>query len=239
MRATIADGRTAQGDLLPSEAELSARYRASRITVRRALELLRDEGLVTPRQGVGWVVARVPVAQPLGRFATIEQQLRELGRTPTRRILTTRSYPASGRVEEVLGGGEVREVTRLNLIDGEPFARVTVWVPAHLGGGLSVADLERFSFYELLTSSGRLLRPLAWAHQVIRAVVIDDDDARLLGVAPESVGLACERITYDAADVAVLYSHFVFPASRVLFEVDLTDEVSSIGPTGLRLVTDA
>ncbi|MEY2449062.1 MAG: GntR family transcriptional regulator, partial [Acidimicrobiaceae bacterium] len=48
------DFRTAgdAGRLLPSEAELGEAYAASRVTVRKALELLRDEGLLTSRQGL-------------------------------------------------------------------------------------------------------------------------------------------------------------------------------------------
>ena len=45
LRERLADGEFAAGRLLPSEAELSGHYAASRMTVRRALELLRDEGL--------------------------------------------------------------------------------------------------------------------------------------------------------------------------------------------------
>lgn len=213
------------------------RYSASRITIRKALETLRHDGIVEPRQGLGWLVVRVPLTQSLARLSTIEQQLRELGKKPERRILSSRTYPATGRVEEVLGGGEVREVVRLNLADGEPFAKVTVWIPSHLGDRFTVADLERSSFYELLAATDLLLRPLAWAHQTIQAIAIDERDAALLGVTAASVGLACERITFDTADVPVLYSRFVFPASRVVFEVDLMSEVTSIGPSGLRLVT--
>ncbi|WP_083769339.1 GntR family transcriptional regulator [Acidimicrobium ferrooxidans] len=182
-------------------------------------------------------MTRVPVAQSLGRFTTIEQQLRELGRTPERRILSSIIKPATGPIEAVLGGGDVREVRRLNLADQEPFATVTVWIPAHLAERFTVTELERSSFYELLSASGQLLRPLAWAHQVIRAAAIDEHDAAVLNVPAESVGLTVERTTYDTADVAILHSRFVFPASRVFFEVDLVDEVSSIGPSGLRLVT--
>jgi DNA-binding GntR family transcriptional regulator len=205
--------------------------------VRRALEALRAEGLVASKPGVGWIVQRVPVPQSLARLSTIEEQLRELGRRPQRKILSSSIRPASGRVEEVLGGGDVREVVRLNLVDGEPFARVTVWAPVHVAGHLSITDLERSSFYELLEATGALKRPLAWAHQSIRGIAIDERDAELLGVAAGAVGLCCERITYDTADQPVLLSEFVFPASRVLFEVNLSSEVSSIGPSGLRLAT--
>jgi DNA-binding FadR family transcriptional regulator len=52
LRRRVADGEFERG-VLPSEAELSAAYEASRVTIRRALEALRVEGLVESRQGFG------------------------------------------------------------------------------------------------------------------------------------------------------------------------------------------
>ncbi len=51
------------GSMLPSEAEMSKEFEASRVTVRRALELVREDGLISARQGFGWFVAVEPVRQ--------------------------------------------------------------------------------------------------------------------------------------------------------------------------------
>jgi len=72
---------------LPSEAELSRAYAASRVTVRRALDELREVGLVEARQGAGWFVAGDPLVQSLGRLGTIEAQLSEAGIVSERRVL--------------------------------------------------------------------------------------------------------------------------------------------------------
>jgi GntR family transcriptional regulator len=73
-------------------------------------------------------VTRAPLRQVLGEFSTIEHQLEEIGVVPRRQIVASRVVIASGRLEEVLGGGELLEVTRINLADGVPFAKVTVCV---------------------------------------------------------------------------------------------------------------
>src|SRR3954469_17397886 len=63
IRDRIADGEYVEGMALPSEALLMETFRVSRMTVRRALGLLREEGLVGTRRGrVAWVRAR-PVRQ--------------------------------------------------------------------------------------------------------------------------------------------------------------------------------
>ena len=136
--------------VLPSEAELSAEFGASRVTVRRALELLRDEGLIAARQGFGWFVVGEPVRQQLGRLGTVEDQLEAGGRRAERRVLEFGFSSSPPHVRAVLGVDQVLRVKRLNLADGEPFAVVTVWCPAELGRPLSREDVEQHPFYELL-----------------------------------------------------------------------------------------
>ena len=148
LRSDIADGATGS---LPSEAELGERHHVSRVTVRRALELLRDNGLVTSRRGAGWFVATDPVRQPLGRVTTIESALEAAGARPERRVLEFGFEPATSDVAKVLdlaADAEVLRVLRLNLADDEPFALVTVWLPASLGKHVSRADVERATFYD-------------------------------------------------------------------------------------------
>ncbi|MDQ1372810.1 MAG: GntR family transcriptional regulator [Actinomycetota bacterium] len=223
-------GEFPAGRLLPSEAELSADYDASRVTIRKALDTLRDEGLVDSRQGFGWFGAGDPVRQALGRLGTIEEQLEASGATAERRILDFGFVKAPKRAREILGDDTVLRVRRLNLADGEPFARVTVWAPERFGHGLSRADVEARSFYELLPVE------VGGATQTIGAAGASAADAALLDVPAGSPVLRCERVTTDPAGRPLLVSEFVFPAHRTEFVVDLPSVDASIAPSGLRLV---
>ena len=230
LRARLDAGDLGASRLLPSEAELSEQYAASRVTVRRALEILRGDGLVDSRQGFGWFVATDPVRQTLGRLGTIEQQLTDEGVVSTRRVLDFRFVAAPPRAAEVLGADTVLRVQRLNLADGEPFALVTVWCPERYGAELSRADVERSPFYELLDI------PLGGAVQTIGAGAATASDAELLEVPEGSPVLRCERITRTTDDAPVLLSEHVFPAHLTEFVVDLPHAEASMAPTGLRLV---
>jgi GntR family transcriptional regulator len=230
LRRRVSAGEFAAGRTLPSEAELSTSYEASRVTIRKALELLRDEGLVDARQGFGWFAAVDPLRQSLGRMGTIEAQLAASGVRSERRILSFGFVAAPPRVGAALGSATVLEVRRLNLADGEPFARVTVWCPEDLGAHLSRAEVERAPFYELLDV------PFGGAVQTIGAALVDPGDAALLEVPVGSPVLRCERTTRDRAGRAVLLSEHVFPAHRTEFVVDLPLAEPSIAPSGLRLV---
>jgi GntR family transcriptional regulator len=230
LRRRVEAGEFAAGRLLPSEAELSEAYDASRVTIRKALEELRGEGLVDSRQGFGWFAAADPLRQTLGRLGTIEEQLAASGVVPERRILDFGFVKAPRRAKQVLGVESVLRVRRLNLADGEPFARVTVWVPEKLGERLSRSDVEASSFYELLPV------PLGGAVQTIGAAGASAADASLLEVPEGSPVLRCERVTSDQTGRPVLLSEHVFPAHRTEFAVDLPNVAASIAPTGLRLV---
>lgn len=231
LRDQITSGELAPGAVLPSEAELSRAYGASRVTVRKALEMLRAEGLVDARQGFGWFAGGQPLRQTLGRLGTIEDQLAASGRHPERRVLDFGFVAAPARVAAVLGCDEVLRVRRLNLADGVPFARVTVWVPAELGAGLSRNDVERATFYDLLGVR------LAGATQTIGADAAGRPDAALLGIPVGSPVLRCERVTRDGAGRVVIAAEHVFPAGRTEFVVELSSAPeASMAPSGLRLV---
>jgi GntR family transcriptional regulator len=230
LRRRVTAGEFAAGRLLPSESELSASYAASRVTVRKALDVLREEGLVDARQGFGWFASLDPLRQTLGRLGTIEAQLIDSGVRSDRRILGFGFFAAPVRAREILGATTVLEVIRLNLADGEPFARVTVWCPEDLGAHLSRADVERAPFYELLEV------PLAGAVQTIAAALVAPVDATLLEVPDGSPVLRCERITSTPDGRPVLLSEHVFPAHRTEFVVDLPLSEPSMAPSGLRLV---
>ena len=229
LRRRLREGEFVAGRVLPSEAALGERYGASRVTVRRALEQLRQEGLLDSRQGFGWFAAADPIRQPLAGLATIEAQLASSGRRSDRRILAFGFVPAPRHLRPLLGD-TVLEVRRLSLADDAPFARVTVWCREDLGSELSRADVERASFYELLPTR------LGGATQTIGAAIASPDDAELLRIPPQSAVLVVERTTVDDTDRPVLASEHVFPGHLTEFVVDLPSVDDPLSPGGLRLV---
>ncbi len=204
---------------------MSAEFSASRVTIRRALELLRDDGLIAARQGFGWYVAGEPVRQSLESLGTIESQVEGIGKISERKVEQFAFETAPDRVAKILDAEQVLRVKRVNLADGEPFAVVTVWCPADLGAGFSRRDVERTPFYEL-----------RGATQTIGADLASASDAALLGVPEGAPLLRCQRVTTDRGGRAVLMSEHLFPAHRTEFVVDLPTAEPSMTPSGLRLV---
>ncbi len=220
----------APGSLLPSESELSREFAASRVTIRRALEVVREDGLIAARQGFGWFVSTEPVRQSLERLGTIESQLETSGRDPARRVLDFSFESPPPHVRKLLGATKALRVKRVSLADGEPFAVVTVWCPAALGQKLSMDEVERRPFSELIDVE------LRGATQTIGADSADAELAALLAVPVGAPLLKCQRVTTDLDGNPVLVSEHYFPAHRTEFVVDLPHDEPSITPAGLRLV---
>ena len=209
LRERIAD--VGRGHVLPSESDLSAEFGVSRVTVRRALETLRDEHLVESRQGFGWFSATEPLQQRLTQLDTIERQLEERGMRPQRQIIEFAFVAAPTHVAARLHCDHVLRV-------------------AELGQNMSRGDVERQPFYELLGI------PLRGATQTIGAASASPADAALLAVPVGSPVLRCERLTTSTAGQPILLSEHIFPAHRTEFVVDLPLAEPSTTPTGLRLV---
>lgn len=228
-------GEFAAGGLLPSESEMSAHYEASRVTVRRALELLREHGRVDSRQGFGWFVATDPLQQSLSRLGTLDEQLAAEGVRSERDVLAFAFVEPPDWVRERFGPArrdeQLLEVRRRNLADGQPFARVTVWCPAELAAELSRADVERHPFVQLLDVE------FGGARQIIGADVASADDAEVLSIPEGSPVLRAERITHATDGSVVLVSEHVYAAHRTEFVVDLPAHVGDGTPAGLRLVS--
>jgi GntR family transcriptional regulator len=78
LRRQIANGRLTAGQRLDGNAKLAERYGVAAMTVRHALDILRDEGLIVSQQGRGTFVASDPPSVDLEQTATLTSELAEI-----------------------------------------------------------------------------------------------------------------------------------------------------------------
>ncbi|WP_285609903.1 GntR family transcriptional regulator [Actinokineospora globicatena] len=177
----------------PSEAEVVAEYQVSRTTVRRALQRLRAEGLVTAERGRRpRVRVEHGVEQPLGTLYSLNASVKTAGLSQ-RSVVRRLEVHADGVVADHLGlDGSIPLVhlERLRLAGDEPLAIDRVWLPAEHGRGLLSADLTQIGVYAVLERTGlRLDR----ARESIRAVAFSPLESTLLGC---GVGLSIHRLSH-------------------------------------------
>lgn len=157
LTSDIAEGRYAQGDQLPTEAKLAARFGVNRHTVRRALADMAEHGLVHPRRGAGVFVASRPTDYPIGRRVRFHQNVRAGGQTPAKRILSVTTQAAAEPEAEALmlaQGDPVVVYDGLSLADDMPVAVFKSVFPAERLPGLATALSETSSVTQALASCG-------------------------------------------------------------------------------------
>src|SRR6195256_381371 len=101
METAIRQGRLSSGSHLDNELELARQLGVSRPTVRRAIGLLANKGLVIRRHGIGTLVVPVRVRRPV-RLSSLYDDLKEGGQTPSTRLLAHEIVPAPVDVADSL-----------------------------------------------------------------------------------------------------------------------------------------
>jgi GntR family transcriptional regulator len=198
-----------EGSLLPSEAELCARYSVSRTVVRQALAELENDGLVLKVKGKGTFVTGHKldtsfIQDNLGFY----ESMTRAGHVVQSRILKLGAKPSTvdlARLLEIGVGEEVIHFDRVRSVDGRPVQVVRAFMPARLFPGLVGVDMTDRSLYQVLRDTYGL-RP-ASGHRAIEAVPLSREDANHLGVPKGTPGLRVYSITRSGD--GTVFEHFI------------------------------
>lgn len=240
LRERIALGEFGAGGAMDSEAELGQRYAVSRPTVRRALETLREEGLVEARHGAGWFVVGAAFHQPLalGTFRHAQSAVTEAGKTLQRDVVEFGFAPAAAATAAALAvpvGTSVLAVRSVRRVDGEGLDVVAEWVPGRLAGRLTRDDATTPGIWQTLT---RLGARIASVRQTITAGLASPADAALLGTTAGAPLLLVRRVASGEDGIPLAVSDHRYLAARFALEVEFNSGPSAATPEplGLRAV---
>jgi GntR family transcriptional regulator len=205
-------------DALPAERDLATLLNVSRITVRKAIDGLVEEGMLVRRQGSGnFVCARVE--KNFAKLTSFSEDMRARGRTPKSVWLKR----AAGTVtpEEALTlrlspGTPVYRFNRIRYADDAPMALEYATVVASALPSLEAVDT---SLYEALEASGN--RPTR-ALQRLRAVLLTADQAQLLKAVEGAAGLLVERLGSLPDGRAVEFSQSYYRGDTYDFVAELS-----------------
>jgi DNA-binding GntR family transcriptional regulator len=223
----IGAGDYAVGAYLPTERELCAHFSVSRHTVREALRIVRDAGLVSRRRRVGTeVVARTPTPSYRQRTNSIDDLLQYADET---RIIVLRKtrVTCDEELAALLGCGARDEWIRVESLrvapgDPRPICLTTAYVSA------AFPDVEA----ELESLDGPISAMLervygiriARIDQTIQAVRLGARQAKLLRAAPGGAALRAVRRYYDAKGRLIESSSAIHPAQRFVYETSIVRE---------------
>ena len=217
LRQSMAAGILRPGDQLPSEAQLVERYQVSPMTVRRAINILVDQGVVVAEQGRGTFVKPVAMGAAtfqLGQF----QNLFSASEHTTVNLLETRIISADERVARKLAirvGQRTIYMRRLLWNNDKPTFYHREYLIYDPRRPIVEAELEVTALQQLFNGSSESL--LKHGDISIEATLLDAEEARLLK-APQPMAAFCfEHLFYDFDNKPVSWGWFIGRADQVRF----------------------
>jgi DNA-binding GntR family transcriptional regulator len=150
LRDEIARGALVPGDPLPSEQSLCDQFGVSRITVRRALADLAEQGLIERRHGVGSFV-RQSDSSPAPELRSYSDQLHRTQFETDVDVVEFGVRTAPPAVADALGvAGEMLHVLRVRRErrTAEPLMVTEAWLPAELSEPVASASLTEKALYD-------------------------------------------------------------------------------------------
>ncbi len=204
IRVNGADCRV--GDVLPSEKTLASQFGVSRMTVRKAVDMLIEWGLVERRHGSGTYVTKKDVQHETKGLSGFTELMREQGRSLTSEVLEFRTMPAPPAIASQLRikvNEPVYFSNRVRSVDGRALLVEESYMPVRLFRTLSVAHLEgsKFAYIE-----NECQLPIAGNYESFSAVLADRRMAELLHIEQGAPILRLTSLSYGENGEFLNYS---------------------------------
>jgi GntR family transcriptional regulator len=217
LRRRIEDLEYPVGSFLPPEPKLGKQLHVSRTTVRKAVELLIDEGVLWVRRGRGTEILDARVNQGLHRVTSFSETLREQGFLVRYRHVEVKAARAAGGLAEDLAvavGDPLVRIHRLAVADGRPIALMDNHLLPDLAPGIEARAARMKSLYALLESEYNLSIEAATDYITARGAA--REEAAQLGVARGCPLLIVRRVTFargrpvERADLRIVASRYQY-----------------------------
>jgi len=196
-----------EGERIDSEHALCRRFKVSRPTIRQALDVLVEEGLLYRHAGRGTFSTPSATADPKLRVIGSVGDMMALGDETWFKLLGRDIVPVPANIAQALrlpARSSVYRIRGVRHADQGPFQHVTAYLPLTIGTALSDEDLSKTSMIGVIE---RVLGvPIKLMEQVVDAALAPRQIAELLQVRPRSPLLLFERIYFASNGEPVEYA---------------------------------
>lgn len=217
----IESGKYSEGHVLPGERTLAMEYGVSRVTVRRCIEVLVEEGYLTRMEGKPTVACRRKIRHWLGDLLGIREELLEIG-SEVRVVELYKGYePVQYEVKRSLNLGEAKQVyvfVRLFLVENKPLLINYSYISPDKSGLIEVMDLSKVVIFSHLEQCGY---KLSYAEQHISADICGTEEAGYLEYAAGLPTLLRKRTTYLEGGYPILYDKCVYRGDAYQYSIKL------------------
>ncbi|MGC2473902.1 MAG: GntR family transcriptional regulator [Candidatus Sulfotelmatobacter sp.] len=207
VRTLIKKNKLKQGQTFCSEGDIAQLLGVSKMPVRQAFQKLRSEGLLVIAKGKRPVIGSGRVPWNFQQLRGFSEEMRRRGLVPSAKLLGMKLIEPELEVAQALKLSPEERVycaTRLRLVNGDPVAVVTSYLPARIFTGIDHQDLEKQSLYHIFEHSYK--RKLHWAEEVIGASVAGEEEASVLEANVGIPILVIKETSYDTQNIAIEYS---------------------------------
>lgn len=204
----ISTGKYSPGEHIPAEPELGERYGVSRITVRKAIKELVDEGYLIKKQGKGTFVRRHVIDRKIEYVMGFTESLERAGYHASSEVLGREIIPADHNLADKLGiavGDDVLYIRRVRKGDGIPVMMENNYFPANRFGFLEHADLSG-SLYRLLSDKYDI-HPINPKTTTLSMALADADLAKQMNVVVGTPFFEIRTLICDQDDRPVHVGH--------------------------------
>lgn len=222
LRTEILANQYGEHGCIGTHSDLVKRFSVSLITVRKAVQLLEEEGIVEVLQGKGTFVRRMAMVDPLRDLTGISNmmsslQMKNQVEVP---VFSLREVPAElGRDVRQALGEKALFIRRVVSVQGVPVANVDMYLPREYYSRITREEVEEKTIYQIYRD--KLGITLGRGKQVIRAAGAEGEVAQSLCLPENSPVLRIERRAYDSEKRLVEYMILSYEASKYCFEVEL------------------
>ena len=222
-----------EGDAPPIESEIENLYGVSRITVRKTIEELVKDGVVTKIQGRGTFVQSRKIVQKAGTITSWTEEMRLKGKSIETRNLIMNEIEPSKKITEELKlktGEKIICLKRLRCADGEPIAIIINYFRSKYVPGFLEKGLTKESLYEVLEQNYNI--QLERASETIQARLASDLEAVELEIPLDSAILQITRVSYLPDGTPFELVEMFNRSDRYQYHIDL------IGRNKLKTITE-
>jgi GntR family transcriptional regulator len=219
----IRSGALKSGEPVPSEQEISARLRISRMTARQALKSLCELGVTYSQRGRGTFVAEIKLEKNFRHVLSFSEEMQARGKRPQSRVLSfevTDATPDVGDALRLPDGDKVVSLRRVRLAGSSPMGIEWSRLPLQLCEDLTRTLDPRRSLYRTLQE--RYGIQIAMAEEVVEASVAGAEESQLLGIKRGKPVFVVTRTSYDHGGRPVEYVKSTYRGDRYKFVNRLT-----------------
>ena len=218
LRLRLNSADFAIGSPLPGEKKLAEEFGVARMTIRKAIDLLVDWGLVVRRHGSGTYVARKDVHHETSNLTGLAEVLRKQGKEVVSQVLAFEVMPAPPAIASLLRikiDERIYFSRRVRYVDDKPLMLEDSYMPVKLFRNLSLSHLEGSKFDYIEKECGIII---SGNYETLTPVLADKQLARSMNVPEQTPLLRITSLSYSDSGEFLNYSVMFRNASE--YQVD-------------------